>query len=87
VEATRNATQQFIGEPANPAILNAMGTAIDTALKQLKASGALLDYGYQINATSQDQINGNLRVTLALVPALQIRKIILQVSLKPAASF
>jgi hypothetical protein len=86
VEAVRNATKMFIGEAATPANLNAMGTAIKSALSAMKTAGALIDGSYQINASAQDQIDGNLRVTLTLVPALQIRKIVVTVSLTPAAA-
>jgi hypothetical protein len=87
MESVRHATQQFIGEAANPANLNAMGTAVKGALTAMKSAGALIDFSYAINASAQDQINGNLRITLGLVPALQIRKIFVTITLKPAASF
>ena len=86
VERVRNATSGFIGEPANPATLNSMGTAIEGALKEMKTAGALIDYEYHLVATAQDQINGNMNVILGLVPALQIRKIYVTVSLKPASA-
>jgi hypothetical protein len=86
MEAVRTATQQYIGEPSNPATLNAMGTTINTALTNLQNSGALLDFSYNINATTADQIAGNLRITLGLVPALQIRKIYVTISLSPGAT-
>ena len=47
MEQVRSATSGFIGQAANPPNLNALGTAVNSALTGLKKQGALLDYSYQ----------------------------------------
>jgi hypothetical protein len=81
MEAVRQACAGFIGGAANPATINAMGTAVNSALAALKSSGALLDYTWNINATAANQIAGTFQINLQLVPALQIRKIYVTISL------
>jgi hypothetical protein len=86
MEGVRRGTQGFIGEAANPQTINSMGTAIDSVLKAMKSAGALLDYEYHIVATTQNLIDGDTNVVLGLVPAMQIRKIFVQTSLKPPSA-
>ena len=60
---------------------NAMSAEIDKVFAQMKTSGALNDYQFFISATPDQQVLGEASIDLTLVPAFELIKINVNVSL------
>jgi hypothetical protein len=77
----RDVTEPFIGEPNRMPQYNSMNATIKGALEGMKAAGAIFDYRFTVVAAG-----GTLSeaiVTLELIPAFEMRKVSVNVSLKP----
>ncbi|RMG69774.1 MAG: hypothetical protein D6710_08285 [Nitrospirae bacterium] len=83
IELVREIGDRFIGEPNTAAHRNAISAEIDKALNALKIAQALNDYEFFVSATAEQQVLGELSVDLTLVPAFEIVKINVTVSLVP----
>jgi hypothetical protein len=81
VKTIRNIGQRFIGEPNTAPSRNAMAAEIDKALRQMKASRAITGYKFFITATPDQQVLGEAQVDLTIVPAFELIKITVNVSL------
>ena len=81
VKTVRNIGQRFIGEPNTAPSRNAMAAEIDKALRQMKASRAITGYKFFISATPDQQVLGEAQVDLTIVPAFELIKITVNVSL------
>lgn len=81
VEVIRGIGDRYIGEPNNAAMRNAMSAEIDKVFAQMKVSGALNDYQFFISSTPDQQVLGEADVDLTLVPAFELTKISVNVSL------
>lgn len=84
VNQIRKVCDPYIGEPNEVSQRNAMSAAIDKILSKIKEAGVITDYGFQVVATLVDQVLGQSKIELTIVPALELRKIITTVSLKPS---
>lgn len=84
VNLVREICEPYIGEPNTLARRNALETQIDTALKGMIRRGALNDYRFSVKASLADQLDGNMRIALDLVPVFEIRRIFVTVALKPS---
>lgn len=84
VNLVREICEPYIGEPNTLARRNALETQIDSALKGMIRRGALNDYRFSVKASLADQLDGNLRVALDLVPVFEIRRIFITVAVKPS---
>jgi hypothetical protein len=84
VDQIREVCDPFIGEPNTIEQRNAMSAQISKRLGKLKEAGVIQDYDFQVVATMQDQLLGQAKIELTLVPPQELRKITTVVSLKPA---
>lgn len=83
VDAIYEVTEPFIGQPNTVANRNAMSAAISKRLSQMKEAGIINDFKFNIISTIYDQLLGNVKIELTIVPAFEIRSITTIVSLKP----
>ncbi len=83
VDMVKAACEPFLGEPNTLHNRNAMAAAIDKRLEQIKESGDLSDYGFNILASINDLILGKANIELTLVPAFELRQITVVVRLTP----
>lgn len=81
VKTVRNVGERFIGEPNTAPSRNAMSAEIDKALRQMKASRAIVGYKFFISATPDQQVLGQAQIDLTLVPAFELVQITVNVSL------
>ena len=77
----REVTESFIGEPNRMPQYNSMNATIKGALEGMKAAGALYDYRFTV--VSRGGTLSEAVVTLELVPAFEMKKVSVNVSLKP----
>jgi len=82
IDIVRSVGDRFIGEPNTAAHRNAMSAEIDKYLAKMRTAGALNDYQFFISATPDQQVLGEALIELALVPAFELIKITVNVSLK-----
>jgi len=81
INVIRNIGERFIGEPNTAAARNALSGEIDKALRGMKASRAITGYRFSITASPNQQVLGEAQVDLTLVPAFEMTKITVNVSL------
>lgn len=77
----RDLTEPYIGEPNRMPQYNALNATVKAGLESMKNEGAIFDYRFTIVAAG-----GTLSeavITLELVPAFELRKVSVNVSLKP----
>lgn len=84
VDAVRKVSDPFIGQPNEEAQRNALSSAIDKELTNLKEAGVLSDFDFNMVANPQDILLGQLKIELTLVPPQELRRITTVVSLKPS---
>jgi hypothetical protein len=84
VEVVRTAAKPFIGEPNQMPQYNALNTAIKGALEGMRAAGALQDYQFSVTAVSAKL--DSAKITLSIVPMFELRRISVDVSLRPPTS-
>jgi len=84
VDQIREVCDPFIGMPNTIEQRNAMSATISKRLGQLKDAGVIQDFDFQVVATLQDQLLGQAKIELTLVPPQELRKITTVVSLKPS---
>lgn len=77
----RTRAQQFIGQPNNAQVRAALESDIDDALKVMQRLGALNRYNFQIIVNPAQAVLGRLRIELTLVPAFEITRIDVSISL------
>lgn len=82
VRLVREISDPFVGEPNGMPQRNALSAAIRGGLEAMKAAGAISDYRFSLTASSRQRILGQAVVTLELVPAFELRKITVDVSLR-----
>ena len=85
VEVVREACDPFIGEPNQMPQYNALNAAIKGALEAMRVAGALSDYSFSVIADSQTL--DRAKVTLSLIPMFELRRITVDVSLRPPTQF
>lgn len=77
----RAAAEPFIGEANNAIARGAMSAEIDKFLFDMKSAGALNDFEFFVSSTPDQQVLGEVDITITLVPAFEITKITQTVSL------
>jgi hypothetical protein len=82
VATVREEADPYVGEPNELEYRNALATAIQSGLDQMKGDGALRDFEFSIHSSLQDQVLGKSLIELTLVPAFEMREITIVVSLK-----
>ena len=84
INVTRQVTEPFIGEAMTATKREALNTAVDSGLRRLYEAGAVQQYDFVTYYESQqDMVEGALTIAIAIVPAFEIRKIRLKLSLRP----
>ena len=81
IAGVRAASEPFIGEANNAIHRAAMQAEIDKFLFTMKSVGALNDFEFFISSTPDQQVLGEVEITLTLVPAFEIVTITETVSL------
>lgn len=81
VDLIRAVADKYIGEPNNAPRMNALDAEIDQVLLSQKGTGALNSYQFAISSTPDQRVLGELDINLTLVPAFEITRINLVVSL------
>lgn len=79
----REVCDPFIGESNTTEQKNAMAASISKRLMILKERGVILDYAFQIITTPMDQVLGQAKIELTIVPPQELRKITTVIGLKP----
>jgi hypothetical protein len=80
-QLVREVCEPFIGEPNRMPQYNSMNAAIKGALEAMKTAGAINDYRFSVTARGAS-LNEAV-VTLEIIPAFELRKISVNVSLRP----
>lgn len=84
VNVVRQVTEPFIGEAMEESRLDAINTAIESGLRSLKDGKAVQDYRFVVYfASLQDRVSGILTIEIDIVPAFEVRKVRLKLTLKP----
>lgn len=81
VDAVRDAGYPFLGEAMTGAQTAALETAIDRTLSELVKNGVIRRYEFQVIITPLQRVLGQATVELKLVPAFELRRISVSVSL------
>jgi hypothetical protein len=81
VQTIRDAGDAFIGGPINTVQRVALNTAVEQALTTKRQEGKLQDFRFQISITARQAVLGNAVIDLVLVPAFELRRIFVSVSL------
>jgi hypothetical protein len=84
IDAIRAVGDPFIGEAGGAAQRAALETACQAALNKLQKAGYLTRFEFAITQTAAERTNGLATVELVLVPAFELRRITLVISLKSA---
>jgi len=80
-DAVRRVADPFIGEAQTTATRQAMQATIERELSNMQKFGFLRRYDVTVTATANQQIRGEATVTMVLVPAFELRRIRVTVSL------
>ncbi len=83
INLVREVADPFVGEPSGIPQRNALNAAIKAGLDGMKRAGAIADYRFSVIQDRGAGVIGQSKVTLQLVPALENRKITVDVSLRP----
>jgi len=81
INTVRDTADSYVGEPNTAPQRNALGAAIDSALKSLQSAGALQRYRFNIFSSPSDRVLGKATVELVLVPAFELTEITCIISL------
>ncbi|MCX7610389.1 MAG: hypothetical protein N2043_02225 [Ignavibacterium sp.] len=84
VDAVRRVADPYIGQPNEIAQRNALSSAIQKELDSLKELGVISGSEFNLVATPQDILLGQLKIELTLVPPQELRRITTIVSLRPS---
>lgn len=77
----RELTEPYIGEPNRMPQYNALNATIKAGLEAMKSQGAIMDYRFTI--VSEGATLSAAVVTLEIVPAFELKKVSINVSLRP----
>ena len=84
IQQVRAVSEPYIGEPNTVEKRNALEGQINEILSLLQQDGMIQAFKMQLLTTTQDIIDGNIKIALSIVPAFEIRRINLVISLKPS---
>ena len=82
VDQIRDVSEPYIGEANTTEQMNALSAAISKRLGLLKEKGVILDYDFIVTSSVQDQVLGQARIELTIVPPQELRRITTVVGLK-----
>ena len=81
VGTVRTAADPFLGEPNSPAQQQALKTLIETALQGRVLDGSLRRFDFDVTATAQQRVLGQMVITMVLVPNFETQYIPLSITL------
>lgn len=81
MDAVREAGEPFLGEGMTGALIAALDTAVDSALKALVKLGVIVKYDHQVTSTPAQRVLGQATVELKIIPAFELRQITVVVAL------
>lgn len=84
IQQVRAVSDPYIGEPNTVEKRNALEGQINEILSLMQQDGMIQAFKMQLLTTTQDIIDGNIKIALSIVPAFEIRRINLVISLKPS---
>jgi hypothetical protein len=84
VDAIRSVADPFVGKAGGTPQRAALETACQGALNRLQKAGYLSRHELLITQTAAERVNGNATIELVLVPAFELRRITVVISLRPA---
>lgn len=82
VDQLREVSEPFIGQPNTIEQRNALSSALSKRLSTLTTQGMLVSYEFQVIATQADQVLGQCRIELTLIPPQELRRITTVVGLR-----
>lgn len=82
VRLVREVADPFVGEPNGAPQRNSLKSTIRGGLEGMKQAGAIADFRFTLTSTPRQRILGQSHISLELVPALEMRKISVDVSLR-----
>lgn len=82
IEVVREAVDPFVGAANDMPMYNAMNTAIKSSLERLREVGAIRGYNFRI-VNLRERLD-EATVVLNIVPAFELRRVEVQVSLSPS---
>lgn len=80
-QLVRDLVEPYIGEPNRMPQYNAMNATIKGGLESMKSQGAIFDYRFTV--VSKGSTLNEAAITLELVPAFEMRRVSINVSLRP----
>lgn len=86
VDVVREVSEKYIGNAATPQTRSAMDQEIRSRLDSFKERGAILDFEFSITATPEQNVTGEVDVNLTVVPATELVKVNLTLSLNKTLS-
>lgn len=81
VDAVRDSGEAFIGKPISTPYVNAMEAQIESTLSNIARAGAIRSYDFTITASPDQQVLGEVSVSLTIVPAFELTTVSATVSL------
>jgi len=81
IDAIRQVSESFLGEPITGGRMAALETAIDQALMKLQKGEYIRRFNAVVSSTPTQQVAGQATVELVLVPAFELRQITVNVAL------
>lgn len=83
VESVREVGDPYIGEPNTTASRNALQAQIKELLAQMQSAGKITSYlDPELVCSTQDIIDGNLKILIAFFPVFELRRINLVIALR-----
>jgi hypothetical protein len=80
----RDVADPFLGQPNTVQQRNALSALIDKRLGQHKEAGTIQDYSFNVVASAYDELVGQAKIELTLVPSQELRRITTVIALKPS---
>jgi hypothetical protein len=81
VRTVRDAADPFLGEPNSAAQQLALKTIIETALKSRVDDGSIRRYDFDVTATPQQRVLGQMEINMVLVPNFEVQFIPVTITL------
>jgi hypothetical protein len=83
LQAVRATAAPYVGQPNHPTVTQSLKFGVQKVVDDYIAAGYIVAGKSTVSADLRDQVNGNVRITLDIKPAIEIRRIIVTTSLRP----
>ena len=81
VQTVRDTADPFLGEPNSPQQQQALKSLLETALKNRVLDGSLRRFDFDVTATAQQRVLGQMVIDMVLVPNFEVQFIPLTITL------